>query len=596
MVDTGVGRSTDPRGGRRPRERVGTRHPGLLRKAITHLYHLFLCGSRGRTASSPISSEAIPLRRAMLERRWPDRSRFTPIATTFIAVTAVLNALLYHLPLFSFAADNLDLSSATGDLTLATLLVALLSETVVLLTLLALMSHRLLKPFCMFTALGNAVAVYFVVTYHVVLDETMMGNVLNTDLGEATEFLHPILVVYVLALGVLPCRLLARVRIRPTPRLRLAAVALGCLSITVLWCILAARSWPWFDEHSKRVGGMIMPWSYVINAGRYLAPNLMASEVQAPLPPATFSSDEKTVVILVIGEAARAKNFQLYGYDRPTNPLLSKARVVALKNATTCATYTTAAVRCMLSNVDAESLFSKRYESLPSYLQRNGIDVIWRTRNWGEPPITVRTYQKASDLAADCAGARCAYDEILLSRLEQRIKASSSQRVFVVLHQSGSHGPAYYAKYPTEFEYFKPVCESVELGKCTHDELINAYDNTILYDDYFLVRVIGVLQQLQDTATLMIYVSDHGESLGEYGMYLHGVPYPIAPDVQKDIPFIIWMSDEFVRENAVQIVRLESQRVHSQRDIFHTVMGAFHMHSDAYMAKYDIFNEMFSNN
>jgi lipid A ethanolaminephosphotransferase len=165
----------------------------------------------------------------------------------------------------------------------------------------------------------------------------------------------------------------------------------------------------------------------------------------------------------------------------------------------------------------------------------------------------------------------------------------------VVLHQSGSHGPAYHTKYPREFEYFKPVCKSVELSKCTHEELVNAYDNTILYEDYFLHRVIGVLEQLRDTAALLIYVSDHGESLGEYGMYLHGLPYLIAPDVQKDIPFVIWMSDEFIRRKAVEIDRLESQRVHSQRDVFHSVMGAFSMHSDAYMGEYDIFSKTFSN-
>jgi lipid A ethanolaminephosphotransferase len=524
-----------------------------------------------------------------------DRLRFTPTATTFIAVAAALNALLYHLPLFSFGAGTLDLSSFTGDMTLATLLLVPLSETVLLFTLLALICDRLLKPFCMLIAMGNAAAVYFVVTYHVVLDEMMMGNVLNSDFSESSEYLHPTLIAYVLALGVLPCWLLTRVRIRQSPRSQLAALALACLLGTVIWCLLASRSWLWFDENSKRVGGMIMPWSYLLNTGRYLAPSLMASDVQAPLPPATFSSNEKTVVILVIGEAARTMNFQLYGYHRPTNPLLSKAGVVALKNAAACATYTTAAVRCMLSNVDAGSPFSKPYEPLPSYLQRNGVDVIWRTRNWGEPPIVVQTYQNASDLSADCLGARCAYDEMLLSRLEQRIKASSSQKVFVVLHQSGSHGPAYYTKYPSEFEYFKPVCKSVELGKCTHGELVNAYDNTILYADYFLFRVIGVLKQLQDTAALLIYVSDHGESLGEYGMYLHGIPYSIAPDVQKEIPFIVWVSDEFIRRRGVQIERLESEHVHSQRDIFHTVMGAFSMHSDAYKGEYDIFSETFSN-
>ncbi len=525
----------------------------------------------------------------------PERLRFTPSATTFIAAAAGANALLYHLPLFAFAAGNLTLASFTGGLTLATLLVVLLSETVLLLALLALASERLLKPFCMLAALGNALAVYFVVTYHVVLDETMMGNVLNTDFAESAEYLHPTLLVYVLALGVLPCWLLTRVHIRRTPRAQLAVFALACLAVTVLWCLLAARSWLWFDENSKRVGGMTMPWSYLINTGRYLAPKLLASEAQAPLPPASFASGGKTVVILVIGEAARAQNFQLYGYDRPTNPLLTKAGVVALRNATACATYTTAAVRCMLSNVDTGSPFARRYEPLPSYLQRSGVDVIWRSRNWGEPPIRVQTYQRAADLAPECAGPHCAYDEILLTGLEQRIETSSSQRVFVVLHQSGSHGPAYYTKYPGEFEHFKPVCKSVELGKCTHDELVNAYDDTILYEDYFLSRVIGVLRELKDTAALLIYLSDHGESLGEYGMYLHGIPYALAPDVQKDIPFIVWMSDEFIRRKAVQIGRLEAQRTHSQRDVFHTVMGAFSMRSAAYLGEYDIFSEEFAN-
>jgi lipid A ethanolaminephosphotransferase len=523
-----------------------------------------------------------------------DRLRFTPTATTFIAVATVVNAVVYHLPLFSFAAGNLDLASFTGDLTLITLLLVVLSETVIVLTLLALVSNWLLKPICTLIAMGNAIALYFVLTYRVVLDETMMGNVLNTDFAECSEYLHPTLIVYMLLLGVVPCWLLARVRIRQTPRSQLGVLVLICSSITLIWCLLASRSWPWFDENSKRVGGMIMPWSYLINTGRFLAPKLIASDAQLPLPPATFSSTGRTVVILVIGEAARSQDFQLYGYKRSTNPLLSKVGVVALKNATACATYTTAAVRCILSNADTGSPFSKRYEPLPSYLQRSGVDVIWQTRNWGEPPIKVQTYQKASDLAAVCAGARCAYDEVLLLGIERRIEASSNQRVFVVLHQSGSHGPAYYTKYPKEFEHFEPVCASVELGRCTHDGLVNAYDNTILYEDYFLFRVIGVLKELHDTAALLIYVSDHGESLGEYGMYLHGIPYVIAPDVQKDIPFVIWMSDEFIRRKAVQIARLESQRIHSQRDIFHTVMGAFSMHSDAYLGEYDIFSEKFA--
>jgi lipid A ethanolaminephosphotransferase len=523
-----------------------------------------------------------------------DHLRWAPSTTTFIVVTAGLNTALYHLPLFSFATRNLDLATFGGLLTLATVLIGVFLESALLLLLPALLSHRILKPFCMLMAVGNAVAVYFLVTYHVVLDATMMGNVLNTDFAEASAYLHPTLTVYVLALGVLPCWILTRVRIRPSPRLRLVIMAFVGLLITVTWAYLSATTWLWIDENSKRLGGMILPSSYVINAARYEVPRILSSGAQESLPPGTFASNEKIVVMLVIGEAARAKNFALYGYERPTNPLLSRAGVVALKKTSACATYTTASVRCILSNVDTESPFSKRYEPLPSYLQRNGVDVIWRTHNFGEPPLRVQTYEKASDLRAACAGAHCDYDEVLLSGLQQRIETSSSQRIFVVIHESGSHGPDYYKKYPHEFEAFTPVCKSVELSQCTHQELVNTYDNTILYQDYFLSEAIGVLKKLQHSSALMIYVSDHGESLGEYGLYLHGVPYSIAPDVQKNIPFIVWMSDEFIQQKAVQPGALESQGSHSQRDVFHSVIGAFSMHSDAYVADYDIFSKTFA--
>jgi lipid A ethanolaminephosphotransferase len=134
----------------------------------------------------------------------------------------------------------------------------------------------------------------------------------------------------------------------------------------------------------------------------------------------------------------------------------------------------------------------------------------------------------------------------------------------------------------------------VELSKCSPQELLNAYDNTILYQDHFLNETIGLLKTLEHTSTLLIYLSDHGESLGEFGLYLHGVPYSVFPDLQKDIPFIIWMSDEFIRQKAVDARRLESQSRHSQRDVFHSVMGAFSMGSDAYVAGFDIFNEAFA--
>lgn len=155
---------------------------------------------------------------------------------------------------------------------------------------------------------------------------------------------------------------------------------------------------------------------------------------------------------------------------------------MALPHTRACATYTTASVLCILSHIDTG--WPSSIERLPSYLQRHGIDVIWRTRNWGEPSLKIQTFQRAADLRLGCQGESCDYDEVLLRGLDQRIQASSKDKMVVVLHQHGSHGPAYYSAYPKQFEVFKPVCKSVELHQCTNEELVNAYDNTIIYADY----------------------------------------------------------------------------------------------------------------
>jgi lipid A ethanolaminephosphotransferase len=506
-----------------------------------------------------------------------------------IAAVAVANAVLYHRPLYAFAVANLDWSSPNGILTLATLFFLTAFVTTLIFSLLALISQRLIVPLCMIFALCNAIALYFIDSYGVVLDESMMGNVFNTNLEEASELLHPKLLVYLLPFGALPCWLLARVRIQRTRWLRLAAFSVVILLIGVGWIYASSTTWLWFDKNSRKLGGMTLPWAYVVNASRYQADRLLASRQQKLLPAAGFLSDEKTIVILVIGEAARAQNFSLYGYGRATNPLLAESNIVVLPHARSCATYTTASLLCILSHKDTGWHLSQSDEPLPSYLERHGIDVIWRTNNWGEPALKVGSYERAKDLRNRCQGESCDYDEVLKG-LEQRIRSSTREKIFVVLHQRGSHGPAYYERYPKQFEIFKPACHSVELHQCTSEELVNAYDNTILYTDYFLHRAIELLKGFPGTATMLMYVSDHGQSLGEYGLYLHGTPYSIAPDVQKDIPFLVWMSDAFRQAKGIPVNQLAPQSHHSQANVFHSIMGAFDMRSDIYDRQLDIFS------
>jgi lipid A ethanolaminephosphotransferase len=181
------------------------------------------------------------------------------------------------------------------------------------------------------------------------------------------------------------------------------------------------------------------------------------------------------------------------------------------------------------------------------------------------------------------------YDEVLLHGLADTLRRLGSAKRFVVLHQAGSHGPRYFTRYPPEFEVFKPVCRTVDLSRCSRDALVNAYDNSVLYTDYFLGQVISVLESL-GTPAVMLYVSDHGESLGENGVYLHGMPYMIAPDVQTRVPFIVWMSDNFARARGLTPAGIDRLRGYSQGFIFHSVLGALGLTSAIYRADLDLFS------
>ncbi len=510
-------------------------------------------------------------------------------APRFVFAFAALNALLYHWPLYSFV-----LQEQAGALTLFSLFVLAMLLTVLVMFLFALVSQRLLKPLAMLMVFCNALALYFIQTYQVVLDKAMMGNVFNTNTAEAGSYLSFDFLLHVLLFGVLPAWLLSRVTLHRVSRLRTLAALVLSLLVGIGLLYANAQTWLWIDKHGRKLGGMILPWSYVINAARYQSEKMMQTRELTLLPPAQFTHDEKkkTVVVLVIGESARAADFSLYGYARDTNPLLRQAGAMAIRGAHSCSTYTTASVQCILANADTSNTLFYNYEALPSYLQRHGIDTIWRTRNWGEPPLKVNTYQRDTELVKACSGPHCNHDEVLLTGLAQRIAASDSQRIFVVLHQSGSHGPNYFEHYPADGERFAPVCRSVQLQDCTPESVVNAYDNTILYTDKFLAETIDLLRAIPDAATMMLYLSDHGESLGEYGLYLHGTPYTLAPDVQKDIPYIVWMSDAFKQRKRLAPEAALTHARHAQQTVFHSVMGAFDMTSSIYEPQLDIFSDV----
>lgn len=495
----------------------------------------------------------------------------------FALLMSSLNFLFFHLPFFTFVFNNVDYKSGNGILLIVSLMILMLVLNAFVFYLIFYLSRYVGKFLLVLFFIINAIAVYFVNTYSVIIDESMIGNVLNTKYEEASSFFSVKLIIYIVLFGVLPSIYIIKAKIITIPLKKfLKTISLTLLFIITL-VIINASNVLWIDKNSKTLGGLAMPWSYTVNISLFYTHQFKKNQKEILLPNATIKDNKKSVVVLVIGESARSQNFSLYGYKKDTNPLLSKIPNVSHFEANSCATYTTAGVKGILDYKSTDEL----YEILPNYLYRNNVDVIWRTSNWGEPPVHIKDYQKKEDLMRDCKGDGCNYDELLLTGLKEQILASKKNKILIVLHTSASHGPTYSKKYPPQFETFKPVCNSVELGKCSQTELINAYDNTIVYTDYLLSKVIEDLKQLKEFNSTMIFVSDHGESLGENNLYMHGLPLSIAPKEQYEIPFIVWLSDGSRQ--------LKPNKTVSQYHVFHSVLNFLGVQSPIYDEKMNIY-------
>lgn len=495
----------------------------------------------------------------------------------FALLMSFINFLFFHYPFFKFVFHNIDYKSFNGIIIIISLVVAMIVANFFAFYLFLFISKYFGKFLLVLFFTISAIAVYFINTYSVIIDESMIGNILNTNYDESSSFFSFKLIIYVLFLGILPSLYIIKTEIVNVP----AKTFLKTISLTLLFLLILvfvnAGNWLWIDKNSKTLGGLAMPWSYTVNFSLFYIHKHKANEKQILLPNATIKDNSKSVVVLVIGESARSENFSLYGYKKNTNPLLSKTTNLFHFNATSCATYTTAGVKCILEHTNSDKL----YEILPNYLYRNNVEVIWRTTNWGEPPVHIKNYQTRDALTSNCKGGGCNYDEILLSGLKEQIVASKKNKILVVLHTSTSHGPTYNKKYPPQFESFKPVCNSVELGNCSQTELINAYDNTIVYTDYILSELIKNLKQLPDYNSAMIFVSDHGESLGENNLFMHGLPLSIAPKEQYDIPFIVWVSDGSKQ--------LKPNQTLTQNHVFHSVLNFLNIQSPVYNEEMNIF-------
>jgi len=502
---------------------------------------------------------------------------------------AAISLTLHSSPLVSFVVKNTSTAKIvilSQVLVLQFLVIAFFSN---LLCIIFYKHTKILKSILIFICLANSIAIYFVNTFATILDKAMFSNVFNTKYSEASQLVGFSLIYYILLYGIVPSYLLAKIKITKSSFAKKILSLVMCLILIFVTGFANSKNWLWFDKNAKHLGGLEMPFSYIINSVRGYKMLHQKPKIYKELEIATFTGDKnKTLVVLVIGESARMQNFSLYGYSQNTNPLLSKDGVVALQNPSSCTTYTTGSIECMLSNLGSRSSHRTDFEPLPNYLLKHGVSVIWRSNNWGHPSIQTSLYKEIKDIQKEyTVRQNINYDELLLEGLEVDIaKYQSSQNIFVVLHQAGSHGPSYNLKYPKEFEKFTPVCNSVEIQKCSKQDLINGYDNTILYTDFILHSLIAKLKQIKNRDVLMIYTSDHGESLGEDGFYLHGTPYSLAPDYQKKVPMILWFSAGFANKHKIDIAKLKARQNNSHDLIFHTITSSFWLKDGAVEQKY----------
>ena len=522
-----------------------------------------------------------------------------------IFISAIFFTLFFN---FSFLKNILNTYSFEGlnIVYICSVAILLISALILLFTLFS--SRYTTKPILIITLIISSFTAYFMDTYHVVIDDGMIRNSMQTNLSESSDLFSLKLVIYVCLLGLLPSYIVYKMKIdyKPLKKELFSKLKTIFLSLIVILIIIFSFSkfyTSFFREH-KPLRYHVNPIYWIYSIGKY-----MIASNSGPIIVKTVGEDakiqkeasdnevEKTeLIIMVVGEAARANRFSLNGYEKETNPLLKKEEIINFPNMYSCGTSTAESVPCMFSIFDKADYDYKKGISTENVLDvlthTKYVNVLWRDNNSDSKGNALRVdfedyrTSKSNTICEEDGECR---DEGMLVGLDEYIKKHKGEDILIVLHQMGNHGPAYYKRYPKEFEKFTPICKTNQLEQCTQEEVSNAYDNAILYTDYFLSKVINFLKPYSnDYETAMLYMSDHGESLGENGIYLHGLPYFMAPDEQKHIGALLWVGGEMKEDIDLAKLSTYKDKEFSQDNLFHTLLGLFEVETKVYKKEMDI--------
>jgi lipid A ethanolaminephosphotransferase len=538
-----------------------------------------------------------------------------PVRTTRSTITVVIAASLWLAVVGNLALWKtlLGLPDLTGWHGLAFGAAFALMIASVLTSLLSLLAWRFtLKPAITLLLLLAAFATHYMWMYGIVVDTPMLVNVLQTDTREARDQLSWQLLGTVLGLAVLPMRWLWRQPITPSPWtqqiLRNCGLLAGSLLLTFGTTQLVfkdfsslMRNYPQMRYQINPLNSLYAVLDMTVIPSQQARGPLQSVGLDARIAPRSQSTPHSPpLLVFVLGETARSQNFSLNGYERNTNPLLAQENITSFTQVSSCGTSTAESVPCMFSHL-GRTAYAKRsseFENLLDVLQHAGYAVLWMDNQSGCKEQCARVpyiNTSALKLPEYCENDECR-DTVMLARLDAELAKLPVERrargTVVVMHQMGSHGPAYFKRTPAEFKKFTPECTDTSLSQCDRTQVINAYDNTLVFTDYFLSRVIAWMKAKEKTSTpAMLYVSDHGESLGEKNMYLHGLPYSVAPPEQTTVPMITWLSPSFEQFSRVSTRCLQASRdkALSHDHLFHSVLGLMAVKTSVYQRERDFF-------
>ena len=461
-----------------------------------------------------------------------------------------------------------------------------------------------LKPVSISLVLVSSMVTYAMYNYGTLFDYSMIQNVFETNYGEATAYLNfPAAGAFVL-LGVVPSILIARAKIsyKPIGRELLHKTVGLVTSIAVIGVIAALyfKDYSAFGRNNSYLNKMIIPVEYVAATVKYVDRNILSEPLKhqelgkdASVPPAA----KPRITVLVLGETARAANYQLNGYPRETNEFTAPLGGVALQKVESCGTATAISVPCMFSRMSRDNFDGRaaRYQdSVIDVFRHAGINTLWLDTDGGCKGVCDRTttWNYTSSTEDPLCVTEFCDDLIMLQEFDRAMAEVGPGDAVITLHVNGSHGPTYFERYGPEFRKFVPDCQRSDIQNCSNEEIVNTYDNTILHTDYVVAEVIKALRdRYSEYASRVVYISDHGESLGENGVYLHGMPYAMAPREQIEVPWMFWVSEAAKRELRLDEACLRSRaetESYSHDNFFDTMLGLMDVQTSIYRPDLDV--------